>query len=558
MTIDQIDAVLYPTAGSFRSRTDREMTTLTGSIHRDQWQKFLDTVLPQLSEPGWRPEDFERVRTRQLNALTQDLRSNNEEELGKERLQTVIFRGTPYGHVSLGTIAGLKAITLDDVKRYAQTMFTRANLTLGISGDVRDEMLADLRTRLEALPAGTPAPRVSVQGRTPSGIEVDIIKKDTRATAISFGFPIETTRKHPDFVALSIARAWLGEHRLSSGQLYQRIREERGFNYGDYAYIEAFPRGMFQFFPDANIARSKQIFEIWIRPVVPGNAQMALRLAIHELDALAKNGLTKDQFEKTRDYLMKNVYVMTCAPGPAARLRPRLTLVRHSRVHELHARRTADADARSGEQRDQAPPPGTQPVGGHDHGRRGRAEEDARFRRVLGGEVRRSEAEGAARRGQGDRRDEAQYRGREREDHTGRRGVRQVSRFDSAPRRGDTDRQRALGRLLSAAREPLPPIPVRPSTRTFFRPEVSGRQAVNGRRRPCPPSTPCERSQSAGSHRCAPATRMRARDSPVRIPTDPRSPRCATSSTRSHASAGTRAGLLSHEPPSTQASRTAH
>ena len=55
-------------------------------------------------------------------------------------------------------------------------------------------------------------------------------------------------------------------------------------NYGDYAYIEAFPRGMFQFFPDPNIARQRQIFEIWIRPVVPVNAHMALRIALHELD----------------------------------------------------------------------------------------------------------------------------------------------------------------------------------------------------------------------------------------------------------------------------------
>ena len=38
MTIDQIDAALYPMAGSFSSRTDKEMTTLTGLIHRDQWQ----------------------------------------------------------------------------------------------------------------------------------------------------------------------------------------------------------------------------------------------------------------------------------------------------------------------------------------------------------------------------------------------------------------------------------------------------------------------------------------------------------------------------------------
>ncbi len=73
-------------------------------------------MLPQLLDPGWREEDFKRVKDAQLNALVQDLRSNNEEELGKERLQTNIFRGTPYGHVALGTVAGLNAITLDDVK----------------------------------------------------------------------------------------------------------------------------------------------------------------------------------------------------------------------------------------------------------------------------------------------------------------------------------------------------------------------------------------------------------------------------------------------------------
>ena len=68
---------------------------------------------------------------------------------------------------------------------------------------------------------------------------------------------------------------------------------------------------MFQFFPDPNIARQRQIFEIWIRPVVPVNAHMALRIAVHELDGLIQNGLTPRQFETTRDYLMNNVYVMT-------------------------------------------------------------------------------------------------------------------------------------------------------------------------------------------------------------------------------------------------------
>jgi zinc protease len=311
MTIDRIEELLYPMAGSFVARTDKEMTTMTGIVHRDNFQRFLSIVLSQLLEPGWRPEDFDRLKTRQLNALLQDLRSNNEEELGKERLQANIFRGTPYGHVALGTEAGLRSITLDDVRAFARDSFTRANLTLGISGDASDELVAELQARLGSLPEGRPAPPTAVNGRRPQGIEVEILEKETRATAMSLGFPIDVTRASDDFAALSVARAWLGEHRLSSGRLYQRIREERGINYGDYAYIEAFPRGMFQFFPDANVARRRQLFEIWIRPVVPANAHMTLRIAIHELTSLVDHGLTAADFEATRDYLMKNVYVMT-------------------------------------------------------------------------------------------------------------------------------------------------------------------------------------------------------------------------------------------------------
>jgi zinc protease len=84
-------------------------------------------------------------------------------------------------------------------------------------------------------------------------------------------------------------------------------------NYGDYAYIEAFPGGGGQFFPDANRPRARQIFEIWIRPVKPEQAHHALRIAIHELEKLVQDGLTEEQFESTREYLSKNVFLMTAS-----------------------------------------------------------------------------------------------------------------------------------------------------------------------------------------------------------------------------------------------------
>jgi zinc protease len=311
LRIDEINKALYPIAGSFTAQVDKEMTTFSMSVHRDNWTQFASVVMPQLLEPGFRREDFDRLKASQLNALTIDLRSNNEEELGKEWLQNRIFAGTPYGHMVLGTVEALESITLDDVKAFARRHYSAGNLKVGVNGGATDAVLTSLATDLGKLPAGD-TPRVAgVAGRAPQGYDVDIIAKDTRATAISFGHPISVTRASPDFAALDVARAWLGEHRASMSHLYDRIREQRGMNYGDYAYIEAFPRGMYQFFPDPNIARQQQLFEVWIRPVVPENGHMALRIALHEVEKLVKNGLTRQQFEATRDYLMKNVYVKT-------------------------------------------------------------------------------------------------------------------------------------------------------------------------------------------------------------------------------------------------------
>jgi zinc protease len=312
LPIDAIRKALFPMAASFDARVDKEMTSFTARVHRDNWERFAGIALAQLTAPGFREEDFRRLKDQQLNALKQDLRTNNEEELGKEQLQTLVFAGTPYGHPVLGTVDALESITLDDVKAFVAKAYTRAALKVGLSGDLPAGLEARLSREVSKLPAGPalPAPG-AIEGKPPKGITVDIVEKETRATAISFGHPIAVTRSHPDYPALYLARTWLGEHRSSTSHLYQRIRELRGMNYGDYAYIEAFPRGGFQFFPEPNIARRAQLFEVWIRPVMPDNGPMAFRIALYELRKLIDNGLSQTEFEATRDYLMKNVFVMT-------------------------------------------------------------------------------------------------------------------------------------------------------------------------------------------------------------------------------------------------------
>jgi len=46
---------------------------------------------------------------------------------------------------------------------------------------------------------------------------------------------------------------------------------------------------------------------------MPENGPMALRIALHELRELIDKGLSQEDFEATRNYLMKNVFLLTAS-----------------------------------------------------------------------------------------------------------------------------------------------------------------------------------------------------------------------------------------------------
>jgi zinc protease len=94
------------------------------------------------------------VKEAQLNSLEQDLRASNDEELGKEELQNVIFAGNGYGHTPLGTLAGIKAITLDDVKKFVDENYNASNVVVGLSGDYPETLVQRLTADLGQLGAG--------------------------------------------------------------------------------------------------------------------------------------------------------------------------------------------------------------------------------------------------------------------------------------------------------------------------------------------------------------------------------------------------------------------
>lgn len=303
MTYKEITKAFYPMAASVGLSIDKEMSVLSGTIHRDNLEKFYALFKAMILDPGFREEDFIRLRTNQLNFLEKTLVNNMDEQFGKEILSLMLYDEHPYSHHIAGTVETVNSITLDDIKAFYKEQLVQGNIVIGLAGGYPADFPARVMADFSALPEGF-TPRLSPATESlPKGLEILIADKQTPATAISMGFPVSIDRSSDDFFALWIAGSHFGEHRQHLSHLFQKIREERGQNYGNYAYIEHFIQGRDKF-PTTNICRQQQYFSIWIRPLANSNRHFVIRQALRELRKLVEEGISEERFELVRTYLL--------------------------------------------------------------------------------------------------------------------------------------------------------------------------------------------------------------------------------------------------------------
>ncbi|MFQ6069780.1 MAG: M16 family metallopeptidase [Candidatus Aminicenantales bacterium] len=302
MSFKEIQKKFYPLAARVGFQVDKEMSVFTGQVHLDNLEEYYSILKDMLLDPGFREEDFKRIKTNQINFLEKTLVGNWDEQFGKEILNLMLYEGHPYGHNEAGTVEALKNITLDDVKDFYKKHFLQGNITIGLAGGFSQDFVKRVGSDFSSLPEGHTPPLELPQPRQPEGIEVFIAEKKTPATAISMGFHVPLTRASDDFFPLWIAGSHFGEHRQHVSLLFQKIREERGQNYGDYAYIEHFIQGRRKF-PSTNYCRQQQYFSIWIRPLANSNRHFVIRQALYELKKLIEQGIPEERFKLVQKYL---------------------------------------------------------------------------------------------------------------------------------------------------------------------------------------------------------------------------------------------------------------
>jgi len=300
----QITERLFPMAANVGAQTSRDQTVFVGRVHRDHLDDFYAIFRSVLLEPRLGQVDFDRLRTRAQNSVQLELRGNNDEELGKETLQAMIYQGHPYGHPASGTVSALEVMTLDDVLAQRQRVFCGGRATIGVQGGYPDGFAAQVRADVDSLSFTECAGRRILPEPELDGPRVWLVEKpDVGAVAVSMGMPVDIVRGDPDYPALVFALAYFGQHRTFTGRLMNEMRGERGLNYGDYAYIEHFDQDGWSAMPAPNSARRQQYFSIWIRPVNVDQAHFAIRMAVKELREFVENGLSQEDFDRILPYV---------------------------------------------------------------------------------------------------------------------------------------------------------------------------------------------------------------------------------------------------------------
>ena len=283
----------------------KEITVFSGVVHRDNLAAYIPIATEMIAQPRFDPADFERLRNEAIDYVTKFLRGNNDEALGKWTLQTELYKDHPYGHPDIGTAQGLKSITLDDVKEFHRRHYSRKSLRVGLAGGfdpehARTAFAAAFAIARRGEPGLHRAPRAARRSR--DWISRSSRSRPKRPRSRSASPRRDAQRRRllcpgaREFVpgrASDVQRqADAGPSRQTRPQL-RRLLVYRRLHPGRRIDVSR-----------PNNPRRQQYFSIWIRPVPADKAVFALRAALWELDRLVENGMSREDFETTRSFLL--------------------------------------------------------------------------------------------------------------------------------------------------------------------------------------------------------------------------------------------------------------
>jgi zinc protease len=228
---DAIDFI----GGEVSAGAATDLTYINAVVMKDSFSTGLRMLSDVARRPAFAQAEIERQRQQTVSSLQVSL--DDPEFVADAVFDRLVYGFHPYGMPPTGTPQTLEGITRDDLVAFHRKYFVPNNAILAIVGDVAaDEAFEgaervfadwDRKPLVAEQPAKPPAPMRQL---------VVVNKPDAVQTEVRVGH-LGIPRKHPDYLALSLAVRILGGE--GSNRLHNVLRTKRGLTYGAQAEMDA-------------------------------------------------------------------------------------------------------------------------------------------------------------------------------------------------------------------------------------------------------------------------------------------------------------------------------
>ncbi|MFL3024701.1 MAG: M16 family metallopeptidase [Candidatus Neomarinimicrobiota bacterium] len=296
------DMLMEGTASKTPTELEQAIDALGSSISMFTSQQFINievntlkrNFIPTLAlveeilfEPRWDESEFTRIKSETIENIKRRL-------FNPSSIAANVFRKLNYdGHIlensTLGSVESVETIELKDVKDYYKANFSADLAKVSIAGDIsRSEAVKAFKSivsRWEVSEVSFPEYTFPERNESAKVYFVDV--PNAKQSEIRIGY-LGLTRKDPEFYPAEVMNTKLGGN--ASGNLFQVLREEKGYTYGAYSFFNGYK------YPGTFTAYS----------AVQSNATEESLITFKELLSSYRETISEDDLQFTKNVTLKS------------------------------------------------------------------------------------------------------------------------------------------------------------------------------------------------------------------------------------------------------------
>ncbi|WP_258098045.1 M16 family metallopeptidase [Marinoscillum pacificum] len=230
-TTAELESAIDKLGANIRVSATNDAIEISGNTLSRNYQQTMDLVSEMILEPRWDSEEFDLLKQSIASQIKQQ--EANPNAIAQNAFNVLVYGNEDIRTMnSLGTLASIELINLEDLKTYYQSNVSPSVATLHIVGDIEQSTVVE---SLEGLKNNWKSTEVTIpELDQPKPIESSQVYfydvPNAKQSVLNIGY-LALAETDPDFYPATILNYRLGGGGFAS-QLTQELREGKGYTYG--------------------------------------------------------------------------------------------------------------------------------------------------------------------------------------------------------------------------------------------------------------------------------------------------------------------------------------